>query len=64
MKEEIKRNLTIIALDNLINTYSIALENKEITQEDRNYLETCISIAYEIIKDINSQNNKPKWNQL
>lgn len=64
MKEDIKRNLTIIALDNLINTYSIALENKEITQEDRNYLETCISIAYEIIKDINSQNNKPKWNQL
>ena len=64
MKEEIKRNLTIIALDNLINTYSSALENKEITQEDRNYLETCISIAYEIIKDINSQNNKPKWNQL
>lgn len=64
MKEDIKRNLTIIALDNLINTYSIALENKEITQEDRDYLETCISIAYEIIKDINSQNNKPKWNQL
>ena len=64
MEEDIKRNLIIIALDNLINTYFIALDNKEITQEDKNYLETCISIAYEIIKEINSQKNKPKWNQL
>ena len=48
MEEDIKRNLIIIALDNLINTYSIALENKEIAQEDKNYLETCISIAYKI----------------
>lgn len=58
--EDIERNLIIIALDNLINTYSIALEDKETTEEDKEFFQTAISIAYNII----NKYNKPQWDQL
>lgn len=58
--EELERNIIIIALDNLIHSYNIALEDNEITQEYRDFLQTSIDLAYQIIYKF----NKPQWNQL
>ena len=43
-----------------IQSYNIALEDNEITQEDKDFLQTSIDLAYQIIYKF----NKPQWNQL
>ena len=37
-KDELRRNLTILALNNLIQDYSFALEEQELTQEEKDSL--------------------------
>ena len=70
--EATKRNIIILALDNLINTYSIALEDKETCQndDDLHLLQFTIDKAKEILfemsqeLEIDKPINKPVWENL
>lgn len=70
--EETKRNIIILALDNLINTYSIALEDKETCQnnEDLQLIQFMIDKAKEVLFEMSQEPevdkpiNKPIWENL
>lgn len=70
--ESTERDIIILALDNLINTYSIALENKETCQkdEDLQLIQFIIEKAKEILfkmaqePEVNKQIGKPIWENL
>lgn len=68
MPEDIKKNIIILALDNLIHSYSIALENNENTldETDKEYLHYVIDSAALILGEYADivNNQKPKWNQV
>lgn len=67
MKEDIKNSIIILALDNLIKDYSIALEDKEIAlnNEDKEAAQFIIDSAALILGEYADKvkNQKPKWNQ-
>lgn len=67
MKEDIKNSIIILALDNLIKDYSIALEDKEIAlnNEDKEAAQFIIDSASLILGEYADKvkNQKPKWNQ-
>ena len=67
MKEDIKNSIIILALDNLIKDYSIALEDKEIAlnNEDKEAAQFIIDSAALILGEYadKAKNQKPKWNQ-
>ena len=65
MDQELKNNITILALDNLIKSYSIALEDDEITQEDREFIEFTINGALMILDEFGKElNQKPQWDKI
>ena len=67
-KLAIRKNIRILALDNLINTYTDALEDKELNLES-DERELAINILYEanemlseeIQEVVNSVIQRPKW---
>lgn len=67
-KLAIRKNIRILALDNLINTYTDALEDKELNLES-NERELAINIIYEakemlseeIQEVVNPVIQRPKW---
>lgn len=70
--EATKRSIIILALDNLINTYSIALEDKETCQSDDalQLIQFTIDKAKEILfemaqePEIDKPIDKPVWENL
>ena len=66
-KEELRRNLTILALNNLIQDYSFALEDKDLTQEEREFIYSCIIESQSYLDDLmklvdpSETISKPKW---
>lgn len=72
MDESIRRNIIAIALNNLIESINISLEDKEICSnnaEDREYLEFLAISAITILKEMantdpNLPISKPQWNEL
>lgn len=61
-KYEIRKNIIIIALDNLINTYTEVLEN--LNEEEKELASLIIQEAKEMLSDQEIPNPipRPKWN--
>lgn len=61
-KYEIRKNIIIIALDNLINTYTEVLEN--LNEEEKELASLIIEEAKEMLSDQEIPNPipRPKWN--
>lgn len=61
-KYEIRKNIIIIALDNLVNTYTDALEF--LNEEDKKLASLIIEEAKEMLSDQKIPNPipRPKWN--
>lgn len=70
--ESTERSIIILALDNLINTYSIALENNDTCQneEELQLIKFTIDKAKEILYNMSQDEqadkpiNKPVWEKL
>lgn len=66
-KDELRRNLTILALNNLIQDYSFALEEQELTQEEKDFINSCIIESQSYLDDLmklvdpSETISKPKW---
>ena len=62
MEEEVKNYIIIIALDNLINSYSIALEEAGITPQERDFMQRVVASASQLLDQMyNPKISKPKW---
>ena len=62
--EDIRRNLTILALNNLIDDYNYALEEVELTQEMKDFMQACIEESYRYLQELNPKDEpikRPKW---
>lgn len=61
-KYEIRKNIIIIALDNLINTYTEVLEN--LNEDEKELASLIIEEAKEMLSDQEIPNTipRPKWN--
>lgn len=61
-KYEIRKNIIIIALDNLVNTYTDALEF--LSEEEKELASLIIEEAKEMLSDQEIPNTipRPKWN--
>lgn len=61
-KYEIRKNIIIIALDNLINTYTEVLEN--LNEDEKELASLIIKEAKEMLSDQEIPNPipRPKWN--
>lgn len=61
-KYEIRKNIIIIALDNLVNTYTDALEF--LNEEEKELASLIIEEAKEMLSDQEIPNSipRPKWN--
>lgn len=61
-KYEIRKNIIIIALDNLINTYTEVLEN--LNEDEKELASLIIEEAKEMLSDQEIPNPipRPKWN--
>lgn len=61
-KYEIRKNIIIIALDNLVNTYTNALEF--LNEEEKEFASLVIEEAKEMLSDQKIPNTipRPKWN--
>jgi hypothetical protein len=61
-KYEIRKNIIIIALDNLINTYTEVLEN--LNEDEKELASLIIQEAKEMLSDQEIPNPipRPKWN--
>lgn len=61
-KYEIRKNIIIIALDNLINTYTEVLEN--LSEDEKELASLIIQEAKEMLSDQEIPNPipRPKWN--
>lgn len=61
-KYEIRKNIIIIALDNLINTYTEVLEN--LNEDEKELASLIIEEAKEMLSDQKIPNPipRPKWN--
>ena len=66
--DDIRRNLIILSLNNLIDDYNYALEEAELTQEEKDFMQACIeeSKIYlkELIIDIEEPIKRPSWDHL
>ena len=67
-KREIRKNITILALDNLIQNYTNALEDKDmdppLSNEERELSELTIKAAKEMLTEIAIENKpipRPSW---
>lgn len=67
-KREIRKNITILALDNLIQNYTNALEDKDmdppLSNEERELLELIIKEAREMLTEMAIENKpipRPSW---
>lgn len=68
MKEDIKNNIIILALDNLIKDYSIALDDSESTlnKEDIEAMQFIVDSAALILGEYANKviHPKPEWNKI
>lgn len=68
MKEDIKNNIIILALDNLVKDYSIALDDSESTlnKEDREAMQFIVDSAAMILGEYAHKviHPKPEWNKI
>lgn len=67
-QKEIRRELTIVALINLNEDYNNALEDPRITEDEKEFLISCIQeitlYLDELTGDLDSETIKrPRWNQ-
>lgn len=60
-KEEIRKNIQIIALNNLIEDYTSFLEEVCKNPSERELTENIISEAKEMISEYQSQIKRPQW---
>lgn len=63
--DDIRRNLVILALNNLIDDYTYALEEMGLTPEITDFMQACIEESYKYLNDLNPINEpikRPKWN--
>jgi len=64
--DDIRRNLIILALNNLIDDYNYALEEMELTQEIKDFMQACIEESHRYLKELmpitNEPIKRPKWN--
>ena len=69
-KKDIRKNITILALDNLIQNYTNALEDKNmnppLSNEERELADLIIKEAKEMLTEIATENTnhiipRPKW---
>lgn len=69
-KKDIRKNVTILALDNLIQNYTNALEDKHmdppLSNEERELADLIIKEAKEMLTEIATENTnhiipRPKW---
>lgn len=67
-KREIRKNITILALDNLIQNYTNALEDKDmdppLSNEEREFSELIIKEAREMLTEMAIENKpipRPSW---
>lgn len=65
MDKELSRDIIIIALDNLIKTYSELLEIEE-NKENKEFFEYAINLASSVLSEISfkAKNQKPEWEKL
>lgn len=62
MDQETKKYITLLALDNLINTYKDALDIMQLTQEESDFMNKIILLSQELYNEMyNPQIPKPKW---
>lgn len=62
MEDEIKNYVIMLALDNLIESYTNALEELELTPQEREFAQRLISTARQILDSMyNPQIPKPQW---
>lgn len=68
MDKDLKKNIIILALDNLISSYSIALEDAETTleKEDIETMQEIIQGAQEILLEYSQDitTPRPQWNKI
>lgn len=68
MDDDLKNNIIILALDNLIANYSIALEDKETTLEkdEKDLMQFIVESCHLILSEYSSKliNTKPEWNKI
>lgn len=68
MKEDIKNNIIILALDNLVKDYSIALEDSGTTlnNEDREAIQFIVDSAALLLGEYANKviHPKPEWNKI
>ena len=63
--DDIRRNLIILALNNLIDDYKYALEEIELTQEIKDFMQACVEESYKYLQELNPKDEtikRPKWN--
>ena len=67
MDQELKESIIIIALDNLIRTYSLILEEPQDTKnkEEREYIQYLINMAEAALGEFGTKvEQKPQWDKL
>lgn len=68
MEEDIKNNIIILALDNLVKDYSIALDDSEsaLNNEDREAMQFIVDSAALILGEYANKviHPKPEWNKI
>lgn len=68
MDEDLKNSIIILALDNLISSYLIALEDSETTQnsDDVETMQNIIQGASEILEEYQQKltTPRPQWNKI
>lgn len=68
MKEDIKNNIIILALDNLVRNYSIALDDSESTlnNEDKEAIQFIVDSAALLLGEYANKviHPKPEWNKI
>lgn len=65
--DDIRRNLIILALNNLIDDYKYALEEDiGLTQEVKDFMQACIEESYRYLNELNPKTDepikRPVWN--
>lgn len=68
MEEDLKNNIIILALNNLVESYNLLLEDKENTleQDDRDLMQFIVESCHIILSEYSDKliNPKPEWNQI
>lgn len=65
--DDIRRNLIILALNNLVADYNYALEEADLTQDMKYFMQACIKESEQYLSEllnIEEPIKRPSWNDL